>query len=716
VKKIIIILSVIALTLILTILAAGFFLYYKGPNYVLKKVQEIASEQYQIKFQFDQSGFFNKNEVFLTKFSLKHKQIDLAIHEVRIRFLFDWKTKSIEIQNFDIIEPKITLTIEDSNTKEINPQQAQESSLIEEFLLAPSSRIILKQLNITNLSVNYKKNSSLINGKINTQIIELHNMDFAIRVNIFPGHLNLNIETNLKDNLTFSNELPEQIINLMLSKLNLKAKIDIERQPNEKWVYHLKPLELSSFINKIEIQKNSLSTIKSLKSIKPFLTLENFDSQLELLLSKDSKHLFQFDDFIPTLVQWKLTSQSKNLKSAKARNYLTPENTIDLSTQGQLSQSTPSFRTFDLPFSWNFSLNFKGGPFRFENEKSTLTLETQWNNNLGQLNLKTNSSKLLNLSAKTEMQSKQTQAEGLIQSTLPFSLMEKLVHKKIGGKLSIPFHVIYEPQLNKNKFNFQLDTKVSLKDFNYEADNLKLIDINGEIPILEKLQIDTSNNDLFSFQELFIQNPFERVDYNRIDPFIRSTVPLRIGQIKWLDKTYGPFEGIISLEQNFISIHNFSLNFIQGSANGELFIDLFPKNKRTGFLGRITNVDLADILPQKYLPKSTKTLPFSSRTGIVLSLVNKTLNGRMDITQLGGKQLSTFINLVDPNYLDEKMNKIRSWLEVGSPTQIRLGFNEGNMDMDLDISALGLNQHQAINGISIQSFIDKALTPKKEDL
>jgi len=83
---------------------------------------------------------------------------------------------------------------------------------------------------------------------------------------------------------------------------------------------------------------------------------------------------------------------------------------------------------------------------------------------------------------------------------------------------------------------------------------------------------------------------------------------------------------------------------------------------------------------------------------------------------MGGKQLTTFINLVDPHYLDEKMNKVRSWLEVGYPTQINLGFHEGTMDMALDIMAFGINKHQNVNGISIQSFINKALEPKKDDL
>jgi hypothetical protein len=98
----------------------------------------------------------------------------------------------------------------------------------------------------------------------------------------------------------------------------------------------------------------------------------------------------------------------------------------------------------------------------------------------------------------------------------------------------------------------------------------------------------------------------------------------------------------------------------------------------------------------------------SMRSGFVLGLNHATIDGRVDITEIGGPQLVAMINVLDPNYEDEKMNKVRGLLDIGYPTSVGLKFAEGYMDMDIGLDILGLKQMENIHEIPIASMVSTA--------
>jgi hypothetical protein len=210
------------------------------------------------------------------------------------------------------------------------------------------------------------------------------------------------------------------------------------------------------------------------------------------------------------------------------------------------------------------------------------------------------------------------------------------------------------------------------------------------------------------FLTLIKQNPFERVSFDRVRPLLQGADQLRIDKIHWEEREYGPFVGFLSMDQNMISVHQFDLDLGPGRVYGEMYFDSYPANLQLGMLARMTSLDLGEILPKRFLSRmSSSAKSISGRSGFVLNLNRGVLDGRIDLTELGGEQLVALINTLDPAYEDEKMNKVRGLLQVGYPSSLALAFKDGYMDMDVDLSVLGIGQRQSLREIPLSSLLGK---------
>ena len=285
------------------------------------------------------------------------------------------------------------------------------------------------------------------------------------------------------------------------------------------------------------------------------------------------------------------------------------------------------------------------------------------------------------------------------QMNFPRSLPE-LFGQKVTGEVLVPmnFSVRHGKDIN-------IDGTVELKKMGVQHDDISLSGLSGRIPFSEHLILE---KDHIRFTELVTQNAFERVNFERLRPLLQSSELITIDKIHWQEKVYGPLVGFFSIRQNMFILHEFSLDLGSGSIYGEVAFDAYPKNLQLGLLSRVTGLDLAQVLPRKFLkkiPEGDKTI--SARTGFVFSLNRAILNGRIDVTQIGSAQMITLINLLDPQFQDDKMNKMRTLLEVGYPTAVAMNFNQGFLDLDLDLTALGINQHQALRSIPLSGFLLK---------
>jgi hypothetical protein len=257
---------------------------------------------------------------------------------------------------------------------------------------------------------------------------------------------------------------------------------------------------------------------------------------------------------------------------------------------------------------------------------------------------------------------------------------------------------------------------IQLEHFQFKTQNVAMDEISGELPVSENIKLSP-----FGFVRLLTENPFERVQFEQIRPLLNESHPLRIERIHWLEKQYGPLIGFASLDQNRFFIHQLDLNMLAGQVYGEMFADIEPHSLQAGFLGRISNLDLAIVLPKKFTKRQqVQSNILSARAGLVLNVNKNSLTGRLDVTKLGSEQLISLMNTLDPDYKNEKFNKMRGLLKLGYPTGIFAAFANGYMDLGVDLSLIGLNNHQSLNAIPISSLIAKSLSgllqkkPQKE--
>jgi hypothetical protein len=239
-------------------------------------------------------------------------------------------------------------------------------------------------------------------------------------------------------------------------------------------------------------------------------------------------------------------------------------------------------------------------------------------------------------------------------------------------------------------------------------------DIHGNIPIAEQMIIKSYNDIQFAY--LIAQNPFERVDYDRFQPMINDSKHLKINQVQFEDKNYGPFQGFFSLDENILFAHRFDLDIGQGQSNGEMYLKFTPpSNYEIGILSRITDLDLKRAIPKRFLPQSevenqendlSSQQIISGRSNVVINLNQGLVDGRVDITEIGKDQLLTLINITDPNYINDRMNKVRYALGFAYPSSADLSFQKGYMDMGIRLNINNImNQEFKIGGIPVSPWI-----------
>src|SRR5262249_2209626 len=96
---------------------------------------------------------------------------------------------------------------------------------------------------------------------------------------------------------------------------------------------------------------------------------------------------------------------------------------------------------------------------------------------------------------------------------------------------------------------------------------------------------------------LFDENPFKRVDFTKISPFLDENSSLRIQKIVYKDKAVGPLRANASLEQNLLMLDRLDVQLLDGVLTGQAFVDVYPSAYRLGLNGRLNNINLTQLLP-----------------------------------------------------------------------------------------------------------------------
>ncbi len=708
------------------------FLYYKGSYFALNKIKEVALNQFNTELNFSDAGFVNNQYFYIKDLHIKHPQFTFDIKKIKLLFKIYWESKLLEVQEVSIENTVGVGNFEIKNETNSLSSNKNEPPLWVKWLKDPPDFLQIHKIKIDNLTSTFtlKEQSNITQKNLKTFILK--NADLILEPQLNKNNLNLTLWFHANPESSYQNKSKFEQQDIILNNLELKLTQTLHVDDKDLWKLTFSPFELKIQIKSAQIHQTSHNIFSDLAEVTLFLnTNYTFKTFNELNFLK------------PNDLDWKLSSHIKQIKSSNltktTNNKYNLFNMIPhlgtnfkLDSEGILKMAPPTDQRFQLPWSWQFKLISQLGPLQWNETKTQINLSTAWDENKGTITLKSSNNSPLNVSVKTILHKNQIQLKGQLETVLSPLLTKSLIDKKISGKISLPIELILMPTKNPFLKEVLLDTSINLKSFSMETENVSVKNMNGEIPIHEEIFLDLSqlnpskmtpppiennhfNLSALSFKYIFQQNPFEKSDYDRLAPLFNSTNPLKIESILWKGQKYGPLNGVIELNQNYLSIHQFSIEFLQGSASGEFFLDLNPSQRRLGFLGRFIDIDLKSLLPTSAnLASTMKPLKdaapsnrsISARTGLELFIDRQTLEGRMDFNRLNKYQLLILLNGIDPNFKNNQFNKIRSLLEYGYPSQVNLSFHDGVADLKIDLESMGLKTHFDIPAISIQSFIN----------
>ena len=284
----------------------------------------------------------------------------------------------------------------------------------------------------------------------------------------------------------------------------------------------------------------------------------------------------------------------------------------------------------------------------------------------------------------------------------------EIAGNRLAGSMEMPWTI----QVREGK-EILVQGQLLFRDMAWSNGRYGFSGLSGKMSLTEALQ---RQGDKIIFARIENPNAFERVDFERIQPYLQEADRVQILDINYEDRRLGPFFGYFSVYQNLLAVNQFNLKLgKEGRAYGELFVDANPAQLRMGFLSRLTALDLSELLPSRLLKQAAEgNKTISGRGGLVINLTKSTVEGRMDINEIGGAQLITMMRALDPKGKDEKISRACSALGLAYPTFVGMTFNSGLMDMKIDMSLPAPSM--TLRGIPIAGSVASSFAPLKEML
>lgn len=308
----------------------------------------------------------------------------------------------------------------------------------------------------------------------------------------------------------------------------------------------------------------------------------------------------------------------------------------------------------------------------------------------------------LNVNGNLHWDPAQTQSEGKLVVGFDRGI-GKFMDLTLGGILTIPWTI----HLRNKTSEVFLDTQLQLKQFSFTAGATQIKEVNGIIPIREALKLKGGRPE---FLHLSKYDPFKRVDFDRLHPLMLQNPFLRINEIRFEDKSYGPLATVLGVEQNLLTANDLRFDLRAGTIAGELNFDFAPQQLQLGLLSRVNDLKLGAVLPKRLRRvEGEESKQISARTALNVNIGTRLIEGRIDITQIGADQLITLINALDPNYEDNQLNKIRKALAIANPTLIELELKQGFMNLHLKLSG-AVSMNFDVRSIPISHFVASTLS------
>ncbi|MDR9469153.1 hypothetical protein, partial [Marinospirillum sp.] len=245
------------------------------------------------------------------------------------------------------------------------------------------------------------------------------------------------------------------------------------------------------------------------------------------------------------------------------------------------------------------------------------------------------------------------------------------------GQLRLPWSIslVDSTQLS-------LQAKAEFEDLSLQLPEMGIQGMQGQIRIQEDLQL--LEKERLSFRYLLTPDAFQRVDFNRVEPWLDGRQDFSIEKLQMNDLQLGPLEATLPIQQNLIRLQDFSLAALGGEVAGQFYLDVNPAGWRLGLLSRVSRIDLRKLLPETLA--ETRYSPVNARTALEFDFSQRLVEGRVDLTDINRTQLLQILDIIDPDHRDPQLATARSGLRAAHPRWVRVEMQNGLMDLTLSLS------------------------------
>lgn len=262
------------------------------------------------------------------------------------------------------------------------------------------------------------------------------------------------------------------------------------------------------------------------------------------------------------------------------------------------------------------------------------------------------------------------------------------------GQLRLPW------QLNRvGGQQISLSTEVHFADWHLGLPSFQLQGLSGYLTLDQDLELLPDAR--LRFSHLLTPETFQRVDFNRVAPFLGGRDELTIEHLSIGAVKLGPLRATVPVEQNLWRIQDFRLALLDGDMAGQFYLDVTPGAWRLGLLSRISQVDIRPLLPE-HLQRGDAN-PINARTAVEFDLNRRLLEGRLDITEINRMQLLQLLDLIDPDQRDAQVARARSALRLAHPRWVTAEMQNGLLDLSLGLSLFDQPIH--VRGLPLSPII-----------
>ncbi len=247
-----------------------------------------------------------------------------------------------------------------------------------------------------------------------------------------------------------------------------------------------------------------------------------------------------------------------------------------------------------------------------------------------------------------------------------------------------------------------LDGGMHFSDFGITVDQFALDGLEGSLRLQEELELTPEGTVRFGY--LVRPDAFQRVDFERIHPYLDERYTLSAQAIRFGERQVGPMLADIPVRQNLLRLQRFDLALFGGHLAGQFYLDVTPGAWRVGLLSRVSNVDLRELLPPPS-PGAADHAPVSARLAVEMDVRQRLLEGRIDLTDITRAQLLQLLEIMDPDHQDEQLARVRSALALAHPQWVAVEMNRGLMDLRVKLSLLA--EPLAVRGLPLSPILDR---------